>query len=263
MSITESLKNRKADINVYYKNDGELSLPLQVFLPEDFDRNKNYKTVIAVHGGAWASLKETPVDWDGGWMACNAKYYTQKGCVGIVFSYRDIDFDENTDVGDILEDCNDALDYIKNEFSFVDLDDVIFMGDSAGGHLVLSLALELAESGASSIQPKYIAAYNPVTDCECEKWKYCAKDGDGAKFSPIHNVKKINSKILVMHGTNDTVVDIENSHKFVEKMKDAGNDITMVDFPDAAHAFILFGYMSEESDILKAAEITDKWLGLV
>ena len=85
-------------ISVFYKTVGNLKLPLQVYLPDNFDKTKKYKTVIAIHGGAWHSLKETPADWNGGWMAGNVKYYAKKGYVGIVFSYRDLDFEANGDV---------------------------------------------------------------------------------------------------------------------------------------------------------------------
>ena len=257
MSYLDVLKKKKADIDVYYKMVDSLNLPLQVFLPEGFDETKQYKTVIAIHGGAWHSLKETPSDWDGGWMGNTAKYYAKKGYVGIVFTYRDIDLG---DVGDILNDCYDAIAYIKTNFSFVDDENAVFMGDSAGGHLALCLAMHLPEGSAPAIQPKKVAAYNPVTDCVSEKWSYCAKDS--IKYSPMHHAQYIDADILVMHGTNDTVVSIEDSRLFTEKMKNAGNRISMVEVPEATHAFILFGFQSEEQDVLAALDITDEYLHL-
>ena len=260
MTNTEVLNNRKADICVYYKTVGKLQLPLQVFLPDNFDKSKKYKTIVAIHGGGWSSLKETPVDWNGGWMANNARYYAQKGYVGIVFSYRDLKFESNCDVGDLLCDCYDAMQYIANHFSFVDRENVLLMGDSAGGHLALCLCMCLPYGKKPPIEVTGIAAYNPVTDCVCEKWSNCAHDS--IKYSPQHNIKRIDAKILVMHGTADTTVSIEDSRLFTNKMKQAGNNISMIEIPDAEHAFILFGYMAEEKEVIRALELTDEYFNL-
>ncbi len=260
MSYIDILNCKKADINVFYKTVDHLSLPLQVFLPDKFDKTKKYKTVIAIHGGGWNSLKETPVDWDGGWMANDVKYYVQKGYVGIVFSYRDLKFGVDSDVGDLVKDCKDAMQYIATNFSFIDHENILLMGDSAGGHLALCLVMGLPDGEKPAIMPNKIVAYNPVTDCVCDKWRYCADDS--IRYSPMHNTKCIDADFLVMHGTEDTLVSIEDSRLFTEKMKSAGNKISMIEIPGARHAFILFGYESEEQDVLKALSITDEFFDL-
>ena len=229
-------------------------------MPPDFNETNKYKAVIAIHGGGWHSLKNTPINWNGGWMANNVKYYAQKGYVGIVFSYRDIDFDENTDVGDILSDCHDALKYIATNFLFLDKENTLLMGDSAGGHIALCLSMCLPDDIQPAIIPNKIALYNPVTDCACEKRKHCANNA--IKYSPVHNIKRIDSKILVMHGTKDTVVDIQDSQHFLELMRLSGNDISMIEIPGASHAFILFGYTAKEDDVIKALKLTDEYFQL-
>ncbi|MBQ7097212.1 MAG: alpha/beta hydrolase [Clostridia bacterium] len=256
MSYLEVLNNKKADIDVFYKSVGDLSLPLQVFLPDEFDEEKTYKTIIAIHGGGWHSLTETPVDWNGSWMAGTAKHYARKGYVGIVFSYRDLELDESCDVGDLLADCRDAMEYIKTNFSFVNADNVVLMGDSAGAHLALCLGMCLPCGEKSALMPSKIAAYNPVTDCVSEKWNYCAKDAE--MYSPMNNIKSTDAEILVMHGTADAIVDINDNRLFTKKMKEAGNNISMVEIPDAGHAFILFGYKSTDEEVLEALRITDE-----
>ena len=66
MTYTDVINGKRADVDVFYKKVGDLKLPLQVFLPDCFDEKNKYKTVIAIHGGGWESLKETPLEWDGG-----------------------------------------------------------------------------------------------------------------------------------------------------------------------------------------------------
>ena len=260
MTYADKLKAKKADISVFYKSVGDLKLPLNVYLPDGFKENKKYKCVIAIHGGGWTSLKKTPDNWDGGWMAGNVKYYAEKGYVGIVFSYRDIRYTKDCHAGLLLQDCCDAIKYISDNFSFADVKGGVIMGDSAGGHLALCLAMGLGCGADGLILPEKIAAYNPVTDCVCDKWNYLA--AEPLKYSPLHNIKKAEGKILVMHGNRDDVVDINDSITFTEKMKKAGNDIELIEVADAKHAFILFGYTAKEEDVLVALKRTDEHFGL-
>ncbi len=191
MSYIEKLNQQKADIFQFYKTVDGLRLPIQVFLPDFFDKTCTYPTVIAIHGGGWNALKETPADWDGGWMANNVKYYREKGYVGIVFSYRDFAI------------CPDGV----------------------GGI-----------------------------------WSYCAKEP--MPYSPVHHIKKLDAKILVMHGTSNSVVAIDDSRVFTEKMKGSGNEITTMEVPNAEHAFILFGYTNTEENILEVLKKTDEFFDL-
>ena len=90
-------------------------------------------------------LKKHMKKWNGSWMANTARYYAKKGYIGIAFSYRDIDLQSDTDVGDLIEDCYDAIEYIKNNYTFVDDKNVIYMGDSAGGHQALCLTMNYSK----------------------------------------------------------------------------------------------------------------------
>ena len=150
--------------------------------------------------------------------------------------------------------------YIAKEFSFVDSENILLMGDSAGGHLALCLAMNLPDNTPCALVPQKIAAYNPVTDCVNGVWSYCAKEPK--PYSPVHHPEKLDAKLLVMHGLSDSVVAIEDSRMFTQKMKEMGNDITMLEIPDAEHAFILFGYTNSEENILKALKQTDEYFDL-
>ena len=260
MKYTDILNSRKADISVFYKTVDNLKLPLQVFLPDSFNKSEKYKTVIAIHGGGWRSLKKTPDCWNGGWMANNVKYYAEKGYVGIVFSYRDLRFTENSDVGDLLKDCRDALKYIADNFSFADKENILIMGDSAGAHLALCLGMCLPDGQNSALKPNRIIACNPITDCVEGKWNHCAENTK--LYSPVHNIKRIDADVLIMHGTEDATVSIEDSRIFTNSMKALGNNISMIEIPGAKHAFILFGYTADEKDVLDALKLADEHFGL-
>jgi len=43
-------------------------------------------------------------------------------------------------------------------------------------------------------------------------------------------------------------------------MKDAGNDIEMIEIPDTKHAFIIYKYRDSDEKVSKAHELIDEFL---
>lgn len=249
------------NINVTYKKVCGVNLPMSVYFPPDFDKSKKYPTVVAIHGGAWHAVTPDSPEWDGGVMRHNAIYYAKKGFVSFTISYRSIDATPETTVSDLAEDCNDAIEYIQNNFHFADMERLVLIGDSAGAHLALSLGMNLSLSPQKRYtEPKIIIACNPVTDCLCERWSFCADNAENRKkLSPMENTKKIKSKLFILHGLEDSCVDINDNRKFFDKMRSVGNDIEMVELPNAKHAFILFGYRDTDETVSKTHQIIDEY----
>ena len=255
-------KNKIApNINTTYKSVSGTNLPLSVYLPEGFDKAKKYSAVIAIHGGGWYAVSPESPEWTGGAMGHNAKYYQSKGFVGITFSYRSINFSPDTEVKDLIKDCFDALVYIKNNFDFIDFEKIVLMGDSAGGHLALSLIMGLTLHSDLPFYPQFAAICNPVTDCVCEKWSYSAKtDGARKEASPLYNAKCVLPKILLIHGTADTCVDINDTRSFFEKMKAAGSDVELIELDGRKHAFIVYRFRDSDEEIAAVHEMIDKYI---
>ena len=259
--LYNSKNNIIPDINTAYKSISGADLPISVYLPENFDKTKKYPTVIAIHGGGWYAVTPESPEWKGGVMSHNAIYYKNKGYVGITFSYRSINFSPNTEIRDLISDCFDALLHIKNNFDFIDEKNVVFMGDSAGGHLALSLIMGLCVPSDLPINPQLAVICNPVTDCVCEKWSYCAKTEENRiSASPLHNPKRILPKTLIIHGTSDACVDINDSRNFYDKMKSAKNDIELIELEERKHAFIVYGYRDSDEKVSEVHELIDTYI---
>lgn len=58
---------------------------------------------------------------------------------------------------------------------------------------------------------------------------------DLKKRSPLYNIDKIKTPILLMHGEEDRTVLIEQSEDFAEELKDAGKEVRYVEFADGGH----------------------------
>ena len=223
--------------NYTYKTASGIELPLQVYLPKDLKGKA--PALICIHGGAWEALRETPVDWNGSYMQRQGVLAAEHGYVGVVIGYRSVHLD-GLDVRDLIADCTDAYEFVET-LPYVDTDNIALIGDSAGGHLALMLAL------GGRVAPRAVIACNPVTDLRGHQWSMTGSMSVREETSPLLHPVKTDTAYLFMHGDADTVVPISDTVTMDEKMRALGNDSRMVTVNGASHAFILYGYKYEDA----------------
>lgn len=232
-----NFKDRKADIELVYKITDGLNLPIQVFLP-DCNIHKS-RTILAIHGGGWNDAVIDNSQWNGGWMGNNAKYFAERGYIGVAISYRSLKISDKLNVGELLDDCIDAVKYIKKHLRFINFDDIIYIGDSAGGYLVTMLGL----SQDDEIRPNSVIALNPVLGGLDAKWKYGFKNCDNIdRLVPKNNIGKKCAEFLFVHGTADATVEIEYTEELHNLLLKHGHKSELIKIPEAQHAFILYDY---------------------
>ena len=247
---TNIIRNIEADIDTYYKIVEGVRLPIKIYKSNNQQKAKTL--ILTIHGGGWYAIKEDSDSWDGGWMNFQAQYYVDKGYTTAAISYRDIKFCESTTVFDLIEDCKDAVAYLQEK---VEYDRLIIIGDSAGGHLAIELGFD------NDINVDFVVAANPVLDLTQNSMRYVAKCNEELiKASPIFNIKKTDTKFLILHGTDDTVVDMKISEKFCEKMKACGNDCAFHKIKNAKHAFLISRYESSDMEVYEHMKRLDKYI---
>ncbi len=227
---------REPDKTYIYKRVGGIDLPMQIYLPKDAKAKKN-PALICIHGGAWEALRKTPEQWDGGWMRHQGVIAAEQGYVGIVITYRSVHLD-GIDVRDLVADCADAYSFVTN-LPYVDTEKITLIGDSAGGHL----ALELAFGGR--LHPRAVIACNPVTDLT--NWEMTGtprvRDAASPLLHPVHS----DTEYFFLHGDRDTVVPIADTVAMDEKLRALGCRSRMLTVKGASHAFVLYGYKTEDA----------------
>lgn len=210
-----------------------------MYLSEEPDKGKT--CILAIHGGSWFAVKKDADKWDGGWMNYQAQYYAAMGYTTAAISYRSIDITEKTTVFDLLDDCKAAIKFIREKRKFGKL---ILIADSAGAHLAVELGLD------DDVGVDIVIAANPVLDLTQKSWKHTAKaKEDYIKASPIYNLKKSNTKFLVIHGDSDEVVDYKISEKFCIEMIKNGTKCDFVLLKNAKHAFLLSRFQSTDEQV--------------
>ena len=228
-----------------YKTPGGKRLDMLICYPQTTPKG----CILLIHGGGWKS--DTCER-----LRLHAQYAAMCGAVGASVSYRLLDEKNGVDVRDGLEDCVNALSYIRKicEKKYGKIS-VIAAGDSAGGYYAACL-------GCGALMKKYgvkpvdfVVDWNGIVDLT-GKWSYgiCLKNTDTKnkkeierEYSPLYNVSRGDAPVLIMHGTCDKTVALSDSASYRERLNKTGIDNDMLLLEGASHAFILFDYKHDNA----------------
>jgi acetyl esterase/lipase len=261
-----------------YKRTKDTTLKIYFTKPADAKPGKKYPAVIWIHGGGWTA-------GDAKGFFPHARYYALRGAVGFSIEYRLIKFG-GSGMAECLEDCKSAIRFIRahaKELN-IDPDQIIVLGDSAGGHLAGALGTidgfdDPADNLGISAKVSAMVLYNPCVDMTVyplmknaianqvpniktldsasitsEQWELART------FSPINHIKAGQPHCLIMHGLNDKVIPYEQSVRFKDAMKKAGNDCQVILLPNTRHAFVVPNYSATEEQVVNAITEGDKYL---
>lgn len=218
--------------DIEYGKVGERSLQLDLYRPKN--AGKPTPGIIFIHGGGWKDGNREIM-----------KYYTikfaQRGYVTATISYR---FSKEALFPAAVQDVKCAIRWMRANASKygIDPDRIAVSGNSAGGHLALmagyssdvpELEGEGGNAGVSSRVQAVVDFYGP-SDLTTEfarsqgvvktfLGKTYEEDPKGyALASPITYLTKDDPPTLILHGTIDSTVPIDQSDELEKKLKDLG-----------------------------------------
>jgi acetyl esterase/lipase len=234
-----------------YVENGHERQKLDLFLPEKSD--KPLPVIVWIHGGAWqkGSKEYSPL------LA-----YVGKGYAVASINYR---YSQQAVFPAQIEDCKAAIRWLRAHAKTYNLDPDRFgaAGSSAGGHLAALLGtsgdVKDLEGKAGNLEQSsrvqcVLDLYGP-TDFLSMGARHDQASSPVAsllggpvpenkekaqKASPVTYVSKTCPPFFVIHGDKDNVVPVIQSTSFVEVLKKAGIDATLIIVKQAGHG----GYVS-------------------
>lgn len=258
--------------SVVYKRVGERALRLDFYLPRGPAPEAGLPAVLVIHGGGWRQpgLDHTE-------HLC--RYLAHRGVVAVNVTYRLVTGDGSVRIADCLEDCRDALAFVRARAKRqgVDPGRIAVAGDSAGGQLAAMLALTEPDPPAAAL------LYAPVLDLTGLGWMKAhpglgrqaedageptpdakaggtdARRAEAAALSPIRHVARDQPPMLLIHGEADKVVPIEQAEAFAAAMREHDNPVRLEKMAGWGHAFLIPGYGSEDQ-IVETLRRTDRFL---
>jgi acetyl esterase/lipase len=218
--------------DVVYANRDSGPVRLDLFTPPG---EGPFPVVLWIHGGAWKMGDKAA------WPHMN--FLVGEGFAVVNVGYR---FSQVAPFPAPLDDVTAALDYIKAHAADLKLDPtkIAVTGESAGGHLSLLLAASRPHDVRAIIDlfgPTDLVALAKVRDVHDSIDQLLGgpvetKTDLATRASPVTAISREMPPTLILHGTIDTLVPIEQSETYAEKLRAAGGTVTLVRVDGAPHA---------------------------
>ncbi len=224
---------------VMFKSADGQDLNAFVIKPLDFDSTKKYPVFMTQYSGPgsqqvlnrWGNSWEMELVKEGYIVACvdgrgtGARGYEFRSC-----TYGDLGKLE-------VEDQIAAAKQIA-QLPYVDADRIGIYGWSYGGFMSLNCIFKGAEVFKMAI------AVAPVTSWRFYDTIYTEIFNSTPQLnpkgyddnSPIHFANLLKGKLLLVHGTADDNVHIQNSYRMIDALLDADKDFDWIIFPDRNHS---------------------------
>jgi len=204
-----------------------------------------WPTVVLIHGGFWKW------GWDRTLMTPLAHDLARQGYAVWNIEYRRVGQEGGGWPG-TLEDAAAAIDHVA-AIEQVDVSRVVTIGHSAGGHLAVWLGARhrlpaSAPGSTPRVRPRAAVSQAGVLDLARG-----AADGLGsgacagllggepdhvperyATASPVA-LLPLGLPVLLVHGARDDIVPPSQSHAYAAAARAAGDEVELVDLPDADH----------------------------
>jgi len=145
-----------------------------------------------------------------------------------------------------VNDMADALDYLAKD-GRVDASRAAVMGGSYGGYMTFAALTTFPDRFRAGVS--FVGVSNWITALQGASPQLKASDrleygniddpGDRAFFeqlSPIANVSRVKSPVMVVHGANDPRDPVTESDAFVEGVRQNGGTVEYLRFPDEGHS---------------------------
>lgn len=231
---------------------------LDVWRREDLPAAARAPVLLQVPGGAWITGNKEAQAYP------LMSHLAERGWVCVAMSYR---LSPRATWPEFLIDVKRAIAWIRANIAEHggDPDFIAITGGSAGGHLSSLAALtandpayqpgfEDVDTSVKAAVPLY-GVYDWVDDEHAGhsglprllewlvvKAKYADDPAPYRAASPMYQVHPGAPPMFVLHGTNDSLVPVEQARAFVQRLRETSKEtVAYAELPLAQHAFDIFG----------------------
>ena len=134
-----------------------------------------------------------------------------------------------------LRDLEDGIAWLKTQ-SYVDASRILLSGTSYGGYMA-AYALTHSTSWAAGIADAAVTDWRDYDTVYTERYMKLPKNNpEGYRSaSPRFAADQLRGKLLIVHGTIDDNVHMQNSEQFVYELQNAGKSFELMVYPKSRH----------------------------
>ncbi len=135
--------------------------------------------------------------------------------------------------------------------SWVDASRIGIYGWSYGGFMALNCILKGADVFKLAVAVAPVTSWRYYDSIYTEIYNGLPQDNPGGydDNSPINFAKNLKGKLLIIHGTGDDNVHIQNSYEMAKELVEAGKQFDMMVYPDDNHSMRPNGWMNVRQKI--------------
>lgn len=220
-----------------------------LFLPAIQSDGKPTPAVLIIHGGGWvAGRKDSPRE------VALATALAERG-----FAAMNIDYKLGTPDGSVrcwpqnLHDCKTAIRWLRanSKRLNIDPDNIGVIGLSSGGHLACLTGFTQSEDGLEPEGPHenefsdvkcIVDFYGPIDTSKRDDIGILGKTRQEApwmyrQFSPLSHLNKNDPPVLIIHGEDDTIVEVQHSRVLSEALAKLEIEHELEIIQGAGHGF--------------------------
>jgi acetyl esterase/lipase len=193
-----------------------------------------YPVAVLLHGGYWRAVYGKIV------MKPLAADLVRRGFAAWNVEYRRIGRRQGGGYPMTFDDVANAIDYLAAlDDPRLDMDDVTFIGHSAGGHLALWAA---SRDGDARVQPARVIAQAPITNLVSVGPAAHALMGGEPREHPERyaasnplQLLPVGKPLLLVHGADDATIPLQRTREYLAAAAEAGDDVELVEPNPGGH----------------------------
>lgn len=209
--------------------------------PDSFDPSKRYPVLLTQYSGPGSQdvRDRWSIDWED---ALVQQGYIVVDCDPRGTGFRSADFKKQTyGIMGRLE-TEDQIAFAKHiaTLPYVDSSRIGVYGWSYGGFMALNCILKGADVFKMAIAVAPVTSWRYYNTIYTERVNGLPQtNAEGYdEPSPIGYAKNLKGKLLIMHGTADDNVHIQNTHAMVSELTKAGKQLDMMIYTDDNHSMV-------------------------
>ena len=251
IASNEKLEEKLAAYNLPSKEFFELTtekghkLNAWMIKPKDFDPNKKYPVFMYQYSGPGSQQVDNA--WNGTddyWFMMLAQQGYIIACVdGRGTGFKGAEFKKCTQKELGKYEVEDQIDAAKvfGTYSYVDKSRIGIFGWSYGGFMASNCIFQGADVFKTAIAVAPVTSWRYYDSIYTERYMQTPQENASGydNNSPINHVSKLKGNFLLIHGTADDNVHVQNTMKMIEALVQANKQFDWAIYPDKNHG--IFG----------------------
>lgn len=243
----EALETKLAKYDLPLKEFFELTtekghkLNAWMIKPKDFDATKKYPVFMYQYSGPGS--QQVNNDWNGSddyWFMMLAQQGYIVACVdGRGTGFKGAEFKKCTQKELGKYEVEDQIDAAKvfGSYAYVDKSRIGIFGWSYGGFMASNCIFQGADVFKTAIAVAPVTSWRYYDSIYTERYMQTPQENAGGydNNSPINHVSKLKGNFLLVHGTSDDNVHVQNTMKMIEALVQANKQFDWAIYPDKNH----------------------------